>query len=450
MHKTIRILLALLPTLCTACTSDDPATTPATDTPLVLEHVYIGTPTKAEPIQWDGFREGDQLKATLTLNGVTSEGTYTYKDGTWDTPTPAYWQDPTEAHTLTLRTPEPTDPMPDAFTDDTWHTYDILTYTGTATPGTTSYPLTHTCAQLCVTLTAGETMTGADLTNATIKVNDCGMLHQDGAYYALLDPDATPTLTITYEGDTYTYTPETDILTAGKCTMLTLTLNKTGVSGITTTGEEWQNVTGTVTEVEGWNTHTGGNIDPNTLTGKVLITGMLNSADITAIKGATDKITDLYITATVSDNAWQSFNMGSSISLRSVYLAQFTQLWMLTFNNCKALTTVSLPKVTSIDGEAFSGCTSLTTVYLPKITNIAYSIFDGCSSLKEITLSKSTNINESPSGQGAFADCTALTTLRLPDLDAADFNEDTYASFGGVDWQHIYYNGGAWHRDENN
>ena len=50
-------------------------------------------------------------------------------------------------------------------------------------------------------------MTGADLTNATIKVNDCGMLHKDNAYYALLAPAATPTLTITYEGDTYTYTP---------------------------------------------------------------------------------------------------------------------------------------------------------------------------------------------------------------------------------------------------
>lgn len=451
MYKTIRNLLpTLLLTLCTACTND-PADNPAdTGLPLVLENVYIGTPTKAEPYE-PGFADGSMLEATIALDGVTTGGTYVYQDGQWTSDATAYWQNTTEAHDVTLRTPEPKDDMPAAFTQDNWHEYDLLEYSQTTT-ATTTFSLTHTRAQFCVALEKGDGMSDDELAAATVTANSIGMLHTDGAHYALFDPGTKiASVNIDINGSTYTYTPDTDItLEKGKCTILTLKVNKVGVSGITVSGEDWKDVTGTVTEAEGWNTHTGGNIDPSTLTGKVMITGTLSSEDMSTLFNARDQISELYITATVDNNAWQSFNMRSSISLRSVYLAQFTQLWMLTFNNCKALTTVSLPKVTSIDGEAFSGCTSLTTVYLPKITNIAYSIFDGCSSLKEITLSKSTNINESPSGQGAFADCTALTTLRLPDLDAADFNEDTYASFGGVDWQHIYYNGGAWHRDENN
>ena len=418
MTKTIRILLpALLLTLCTACTNEL-TTTPATDNPLVLEHVYIGTPTKAEPIQWDGFREGDQLKATLTLNGVTSEGTYTYKDGTWDTPTPAYWQDPTEAHTLTLRTPEPTDPMPDAFTDDTWHTYDILTYTGTATPGTTSYPLTHTRAQLCVTLTAGETMTGADLTNATIKVNDCGMLHKDNAYYALLAPAATPTLTITYEGDTYTYTPETDILTAGQCTMLTLTLNKTGVSGIDVSNEEWKNVTATSTLDDTWTTIAcnGGDLSiPDNAT-KLLITGTLTDDNVSTINAVKDQITHLYITA--ESEAWVDLKLGygewddPNETLQSLYLPTATSVGNEAFRSCPNLTSVSLPMAKTIGEKAFINDKGLTHISLPEATTIGEMCFADCYSLSSLNLPQATTI-----GWCAFGDCKSLTALSLPEAN---------------------------------
>ena len=418
MTKTIRILLpALLLTLCTACTNEL-TTTPATDNPLVLEHVYIGTPTKAEPIQWDGFREGDQLKATLTLNGVTSEGTYTYKDGTWDTPTPAYWQDPTEAHTLTLRTPEPTDPMPDAFTDDTWHTYDILTYTGTATPGTTSYPLTHTRAQLCVTLTAGETMTGADLTNATIKVNDCGMLHKDNAYYALLAPAAPPTLTITYEGDTYTYTDDIP-LTAGQCTMLTLTLNKTGISGISVTGEEWQSVTGTTSTDETVTEIVCDGTTPITIpddAGKVLITGTLNSTDITTINSAKDKIEELYITA--ESNAWVDLKLGygewegTNETLQSLYLPTATSVGNEAFRSCPNLTYVSLPMAKTIGEKAFINDKGLTHISLPEATTLGKMCFADCYSLSSLNLPQATTI-----GWCAFGNCKSLTALSLPEAN---------------------------------
>ena len=448
MYKTIRNLLpALLLILGTAC-NEDLTTTPATGNPLVLEHVYIGTPTKAEPYNPD-FVNGSTLTATLTLNGVTSEGTYTYKDGAWVAHTHAYWQNTTEEHTVILRTtPEPKDPMPDAFTTDNWHEYDLLECSRT-TKATTSFSLAHTRAQLCVTLKKGTGLTDEELAAATLSVNGTGMLKYNGSHCALLNPTTGITeIVIDINGSTYTYTDNIP-LTAGTCTMLDLTLNKTGVSGISVSSEEWKDVTGSVTEDSEWTTHTGGSLDASALTGKVLITGTLSSADMSAINGAKNQIEELYITATVDNNAWQSFNMGSSTSLHTIHLAQFTQLWMVTFMNCKALTTVSLPKVTSIDGEAFSGCTALTTVYLPKLTNVSYSIFDGCSSLKDITLSKATIIGTSPSGQGAFADCPDLITLHLPDLTAEEFEADVekYTSFGSVAWQHIYYSGGAWHSE---
>ena len=113
MYKTIRILPALLLlALGTACTNDL-ATAPATGNPLVLEDVYIGTQTKAEPYETTDFEEGDQLTATLTLGDVTSTGTYIYKGTTWTATTPAYWQHSTKEHTITLQTPEPTPAMPE-------------------------------------------------------------------------------------------------------------------------------------------------------------------------------------------------------------------------------------------------------------------------------------------------------------------------------------------------
>lgn len=452
MYKTIRMLPAalLLLLLGTACTNDPADTPAATGLPLVLENVYIGAQTKAEPYE-PGFADGSMLEATIALDGVTTGGTYVYQDGQWTSDATAYWQNTTEAHDVTLRTPQPEDNMPAAFTQDNWHEYDLLEYSQTTT-ATTTFSLTHTRAQFCVALEKGDGMSDDELAAATVTANSIGMLSANGAHYAIFDPGTKiASVNIDINGSTYTYTPDTDTditLEKGKCTILTLNVNKVGVSGITVSGEDWKDVTGTVTEAEGWNTHTGGNIDPSTLTGKVMITGTLSSEDMSTLFNARDQISELYITATVDNNAWQNFRMSGSTSLATVYLAQFTQLWMLTFHNCTGLTTVSLPEVTLIDGEAFSGCTALNTVYLPKITNVSYSIFDGCSTLKDITLSKNTNIGTGPSGQGAFADCPDLTTLRLPDLTAAEFeaDESKYTSFGGVTWQHIYYNSGVWHR----
>ena len=419
MYKTIRNLLpALLLILGTAC-NEDLTTTPATGNPLVLEHVYIGTPTKAEPIP-SGFVDGSMLTATLTLNGVTSEGFYAYKDGAWVAHTHAYWQNTTEEHTLTLQTPEPSTMPAEGFTTDNWHTYDILTYTGQATPGSTSFTLKHTRAQLCVTLEKGTGLTDEELAAATLSVNGTGMLEDNGSHYALLNPTTDITeIVIDINGSTYTYTPNTDILTAGQCTMLTLTLNKTGVSGITTTNKEWQNVTGTVTEAEGWNTHTGDNIDPSTLTGKVQITGTLTADDMTTINAAKDQITHLYITA--ESTAWDNLMLGYSEweewgeaneTLQSLYLPKATSVGNEAFRSCPNLTSVSLPMAKTIGEKAFTDDESLTHISLPEATTLGKMCFADCYSLSSLNLPQATTI-----GWCAFGNCKSLTALSLPEAN---------------------------------
>ena len=419
MTKTIRILLpALLLTLCTACTNEL-TTTPATDNPLVLEHVYIGTPTKAAPIQRDGFREGDQLKARFGYKGNFHEGTYTFDGTQWTGNPSVYWQDPKKEHTLYLSTLLPDPDMPDAYTEENWYDYDQVRYASDmVTPGTTSFKLTHTRAQLCVTLTAGETMTGADLTNATIKVNDCGMLHKDNAYYALLAPAATPTLTITYEGDTYTYTPETDILTAGQCTMLTLTLNKTGVSGIDVSNKEWQNVTATSTLDDTWTTIAcnGGDLSiPDNAT-KLMITGTLTPDNVSTINAVKDQITHLYITA--ESDAWDNLKLGygewegTNETLQSLYLPTATSVGAEAFRSCPNLTSVILPVAKTIGEKAFTDDESLTHISLPEATTIGKMCFADCYSLSSIKLPQATTI-----GWCAFGDCKSLTALSLPEVN---------------------------------
>ena len=421
MYKTIRMLpAALLLLLGTACTHDLADSPAATGLPLVLEHVYIGTPTKVDPYDPD-FTDGSTLVATLTLDVVTtSTGTYTYKNGKWETTTPAYWQHSTKKHTVTLRsTPEPENDMPEeGFTTANWHEYDILTYTDNVDPGTTSFQLAHTRAQLCVMLEKGDGLTSAELATAKVSVNGTGMLHHlNSAHYALLAPNehARPEIVIDINGSKYPYTPDTDIpLTAGTCTILTLALNKVGVGGFqVSSGEGWQNVTGiatngdfTVKECQ------GGDLTIDNGETKLLITGTLTSKDIETINAAKNQITHLYIMAGAKDNdesIWEALNMQESTSLQSVCITEATAIGDNAFYRCKQLTNVSLPKVESTGDEAFEGCEKLTNVSLPKVESTGYEAFRMCNALTSISLPNATSINDY-----VFLECSNLTNINLP------------------------------------
>lgn len=83
------------------------------------------------------------------------------------------------------------------------------------------------------------------------------------------------------------------------------------------------------------------------------------------------------------------------------------------FENCTALSSVSLPKsLRTLKFYAFSGCTSLTNISLPEgVTAIESGVFNGCTALSNVSLPSTLKTI----GANAFSGCRALRTIRLPE-----------------------------------
>ncbi len=110
------------------------------------------------------------------------------------------------------------------------------------------------------------------------------------------------------------------------------------------------------------------------------------------------------------------------VSLSNVEIpAGVTIIEYRTFYQCSGLLNVIIPEsVTSIDERAFEGCSSLTSITIPdSVTSIGDSTFRKCSSLTSVTIPSSvTSI-----GSSAFRDCSSLT--------------DVYYSGDETDWDAI-------------
>ena len=428
MTKLSRIpRLLLLPALClAACTADEPATLNADGQALVIEDLRIaGSGTRAaQPIE-GSFVEGSRLQATITYNGQSSTGLYTYNNNVWTSNDPAYWLSATQTQTVTLRTPTPDPAMPDEFTATNWHQYDLLIGQVTdATPGTTSFTLSHTRAQLCVTLTAGTGLQSGDLTNATVAIANSSTLwhHDNGAHYALLDPDTyatLPALTITLDNETYTYTPETSTtLTAGECLMLALSVSKAQVSALSTTSTGWQELTATGTEVAGVTVlycPTPGSLTvPDNLSGRVYVTGTIDNTDLSALKDKLASVTHLYIAAESGETGEGGLTVpaefaSSNNSLKAVAILHATSIGSYAFRDCIGLESIELPAAKTIGDNAFNMCIGLRSIDLPKATSIGSDAFNMCRSLRSIDLPIATSI-----GSNAFQGCSSLTSIDLP------------------------------------
>ena len=87
----------------------------------------------------------------------------------------------------------------------------------------------------------------------------------------------------------------------------------------------------------------------------------------------------------------------------------------ISFNDCTNLTTIDLPKCTSINRYTFNNCTNLTTVSLPECTSIGYGAFYSCTNLTTVSFPKCTSI-----GGYAFNNCASLTTIDLPECIVID------------------------------
>lgn len=425
MTKLSRIpRLLLLPALClAACTADEPATLNADGQALVIEDLRIaGSNTRADAQPIEGsFVEGSTLQATITYNGQSSTGLYTYNNNVWMSHATAYWLTGKE-QTVTLRTPEPRPAMPDEFTATNWHLYDILEYSGQTAP-TTSFILNHTRAQLCVTLTAGTGLTDAELTGATVMINSTQLWHTNGAHYALLDPATyatLPALTITLGGETYTYTPGTNAPapTAGRCLMLTLSVSKAQVSALSTTSTGWQELTATGTEDTNatiLHCATPGSLTvPGNLSGRVYVTGTIDNNDLSALTGKLANVTHLYIVAESGETEEGGLTVPTGIassnnSLQAVAILHAETIGERAFIDCSSLTSIELPAAKTIGDNAFNMCIGLRSIDLPKATSIGSEAFNMCRSLTSIDLPIATSIRE-----WAFWGCRSLTSIDLP------------------------------------
>ncbi len=90
-----------------------------------------------------------------------------------------------------------------------------------------------------------------------------------------------------------------------------------------------------------------------------------------------------------------------------------TQIGMSAFENCTALTKVTIPdSIKIISTQAFYGCTGLKSITLPNsVTELYMNAFGHCTGLTSIILPDSvTSI-----GNWAFSGCTELRTLYIPD-----------------------------------
>ncbi|MBP5582035.1 MAG: leucine-rich repeat domain-containing protein, partial [Ruminococcus sp.] len=124
------------------------------------------------------------------------------------------------------------------------------------------------------------------------------------------------------------------------------------------------------------------------------------SNDITAVR--------LGNNVKISNYAFNNCYALTSITIPS----EVTSIGTSAFNNCYALTSITIPsEVTSIGTYAFNYCYALTSITIPSgVTSISNSAFYGCYTSTSITIpSGVTSIDGS-----AFYSCCALTSIIIP------------------------------------
>lgn len=477
--RTLSLVAALLLALA-ACTDDltQPPATPGGDlagqpvqfSTTALSVTPAGSP-QTRATETDFPTEG----TTMTVYLLEDDGTpiqqadYTYSTGDWTSTAPLRWPASTGSYRLTAISPAT---MSGACTDGTtlpltlpteWTADDLATYAQlrTTSAATSTEPTTdgvtlslhHPLAKIQVISTSSAPVYLTDAP-ATGTVTLEGTPAADVPTAAGLMQLATTTdNALTYQGYVLPTTASTIGILADK--LLTLTLPAEGLqAGTSLTTSDMPGID--ITEFTLISCTKPGNLDDVWPTGNpamVLITGTLYADDITTLKSHKE-ITHLYITANVEDNTyWEKLTFPPDYDkLQEVYLAEATCIARYAFYHSNA-TKVNAPKATSIKEEAFlssrvnsinvpqvrtienaglSGA-RMETISLPMVETIGNSAFIMCERLTSICLPTGVTF-----GSSLFIGCSNLTTLYL-NCPEADFNEATHSTYGGFNWQHIYY-----------
>ena len=111
-----------------------------------------------------------------------------------------------------------------------------------------------------------------------------------------------------------------------------------------------------------------------------------------------------YSVTSIASSAFQDCKALTSVTMPSV-----TSIGGQAFLNCSNLTSVAMPSVTSIEMQTFLGCSNLTSVAMPSVTSVSYLAFSSCSSLTSVTMPSVARI-----GVQAFSGCSGLTSVAMP------------------------------------
>lgn len=140
------------------------------------------------------------------------------------------------------------------------------------------------------------------------------------------------------------------------------------------------------------------------------------SIDLTSAASLTlDKTTGRATVTGSGPLSWSSVPALISSDIKSLEIGSGITELGYCFNNCSALTSVTLPD--TLQEVSFPGCSSLESINIPNsVTTIGS--FYGCTSLKEI------NIPNGVTRIGSFSGCESLTQLNIPDSvkDLGSFN----------------------------
>ena len=344
----------------------------------------------------------------------TWQADYTYNEtnSTWQADgEPLYWPTSKDQYTFTAISPKGTDPhitLPTAWTEADLAKYETIRATSEAkrvSPSTSPVSLT-----LCPALTKVQVVSMSGQPVSLIDAPMAGILDlTDGT----TEDAATGIMTL--------YSPEEDglnyegyVLPAGKSGFGFLSDNVYKVetklkAGTVVTTCDMEGSAAIVCPEPGKLKDVWPGDNPQ----KLVITGMLNDADLKTINNHKGEIVNLYVMGGIAeDSDWDDLNMPNATLLQSVYLAEATSIETSAFHGCSALESINLPQATDIGARAFNMCSALTSICLPKNATIE---------------------------TDAFQECDKLTTLFLSDKGTTEAEAQEKSNWGGITWQTIHY-----------